>query len=37
MFHHSIHSCQPADGPYVEQACAWFNSMWDHISYEFPA
>ena len=21
----------------VEQARAWFNSMWDNISYEFPA
>ena len=37
VFHHSIHSSQPADAPYVEQARAWFNSMWDHISYEFPA
>jgi hypothetical protein len=37
VFHHSIHSGQPADLPYVEQARAWFNSMWDNISYEFPA
>ena len=37
VFHHSIHSSQPADAPYVEQARAWFDSMWDHISYEFPA
>jgi hypothetical protein len=37
VFHHSIHSSQPADVPYVEQSRAWFNSMWDHISYEFPA
>ena len=37
VFHHSIHSNQSADTPYVEQARAWFDSMWDHISYEFPA
>jgi hypothetical protein len=37
VFHHSIHSGQPADIPYVEQVRAWFNSMWDNISYEFPA
>jgi hypothetical protein len=37
VFHHSIHSGQPADQPYVEQARAWFDSMWDNISYEFPA
>lgn len=37
VFHHSIHSSQPADAPYVDQARAWFDSMWDHISYEFPA
>ena len=37
VFHHSIHGNQPGDAPYVEQARAWFGSMWDHISYEFPA
>jgi hypothetical protein len=37
VFHHSIHSSQPADAPYVEQTHTWFNSMWDNISYEFPA
>ena len=21
----------------LEQACAWFTSMWDNLSYEFPA
>ncbi len=37
VFHHSVHSGQPADPPYIEQARAWFNAMWDNISYEFPA
>jgi hypothetical protein len=37
VFHHSIHSSQPADLPYVGQSRAWFDSMWDRISYEFPA
>ena len=37
VFHHSVHSGQAADVPYVEQARAWFDSMWDNISYEFPA
>jgi hypothetical protein len=26
-----------ADTQFVEQAQGWFDSMWDHISYEFPA
>ena len=37
VFHHSVHSGQPADPPYIEQTRAWFNAMWDNISYEFPA
>ena len=37
VFHHSLHSGQPTDVPYVEQARAWFTSMWDTISYEYPA
>jgi hypothetical protein len=37
VFHHSVHSGQPADQAYVEQAQSWFDSMWDNISYEFPA
>jgi hypothetical protein len=37
VFHHSAHSGQPTDIPYIEQARAWFTSMWDTISYEFPA
>lgn len=37
VFHHSVHSGQPTDVPYIEQARNWFNSMWDTISYEFPA
>jgi hypothetical protein len=37
VFHHSAHSGHPADAPYVEQARAWFTSMWDNLSYEFTA
>jgi hypothetical protein len=37
VFHHSANSGHPADEPYVEQARAWFTSMWDTISYEYPA
>lgn len=37
VFHHSVHSGQPTDIPYIEQARTWFSSMWDTISYEFPA
>jgi hypothetical protein len=37
VFHHSVHSGQPTDVPYVEQSRGWFTSMWDTISYEFPA
>jgi len=37
VFHHSAHSGQPTDIPYIEQARAWFTSMWDTISYEYPA
>jgi hypothetical protein len=37
VFHHSVHSGHPADAPYVEQARSWFTSMWDNLSYEFPA
>jgi len=37
VFHHSVHSGQPADPPYIEQTRAWFSAMWDNISYEFPA
>ncbi len=37
VFHHSVNSGQPADKAYVEQARSWFDSMWENISYEFPA
>jgi hypothetical protein len=37
VFHHSAHSGQPTDIPYIEQARNWFTSMWDTISYEYPA
>jgi hypothetical protein len=37
VFHHSVHSEQPADKTYVEQARSWFDAMWETVSYEFPA
>jgi hypothetical protein len=37
VFRHSARSGNPADTQFVEQAQGWFDSMWDHISYEFPA
>jgi hypothetical protein len=37
LFHHSVHSGQATDVPYIEQAQNWFNSMWETISYELPA
>jgi hypothetical protein len=37
VFHHSAHSGHPTDLAYIDQARDWFTSMWDTISYEFPA
>jgi hypothetical protein len=37
VFRHSKRSGNPADTQFVEQAQSWFDSMWNHISYEFPA
>jgi len=37
VFHHSAHSGQPTDLPYIEQARTWFNSMWNTVTYEYPA
>jgi hypothetical protein len=37
VFRHSAHSGDAADAQFVDQAQGWFDSMWDHISYEFPA
>ncbi len=37
VFRHSKTTGHAADAQFVDQAQAWFNSMWDHISYEFPA
>ena len=37
VFHHSVHSGQPTDIPYIEQSRTWFASKWDTISYEYPA
>jgi len=36
VFHHSAHSANPTDLPYIEHARTWFASMWDSISYEYP-
>ena len=36
VFHHSAHSGHPADAPYVEQARAWFTSMWDNHQLRVP-
>ena len=37
VFRHSTRSSDPADAQFVKQSQGWFDSMWDHISYEFPA
>jgi hypothetical protein len=37
VFHHSAHSGHATDLPYIENARTWFASMWDTISYEYPA
>jgi hypothetical protein len=37
LFHHSVHSGQPTDIPFIEQAQTWFASRWETISYEVPA
>jgi hypothetical protein len=34
VFHHSAHDGQPGDGPWIEQARNWFDTMWQTISYE---
>ena len=36
VFRHSARSGDPADPQFVKQEQRWFDSMWDHISYEFP-
>ncbi len=37
VFRHSKAAGDAADAQFVDQAQGWFDSMWDHISYEFPA
>ncbi len=37
VFHYSAHSGHPTDLPWIEHARTWFASMWDTISYEYPA
>jgi hypothetical protein len=37
VFRHSKTTGDAADAQFVDQAQGWFDSMWDHISYEFPA
>jgi hypothetical protein len=37
VFRHSQSSGQDADAQFIEQSQEWFDSIWDTISYEFPA
>jgi hypothetical protein len=37
VFNHLAHSGNPTDLPYIDHARTWFTSMWDTISYEYPA
>jgi hypothetical protein len=37
VFRHSKTTGDAADAQFVDQAQGWFDSMWNHISYEFPA
>ncbi len=37
VFRHSKATGDETDAQFVDQAQGWFNSMWDNISYEFPA
>jgi hypothetical protein len=37
VFRHTQSSGDAADTQFIEQAQAWFDSIWDTISYEFPA
>jgi hypothetical protein len=37
VFRYSHASGEPADAQFIEQAQVWFDSIWDTISYEFPA
>jgi len=37
VFHHSAHSGNPTDLAWLNHASTWFTTMWDTISYEYPA
>jgi hypothetical protein len=37
VFHHSAHSGNPTDLAWIDHAATWFTTMWDTISYEYPA
>jgi hypothetical protein len=37
VFRYTQASGQDADAQFIDQSQAWFNSVWDTISYEFPA
>jgi hypothetical protein len=37
VFRYSLASGDAADAHFIEQAQGWFDSIWDSISYEFPA
>ena len=37
VFRRTEASGEAADAQFIEQAQAWFDAIWDNISYEFPA
>jgi hypothetical protein len=37
VFRHTQASGEAADAQFIEQSQGWFDSIWDNISYEFPA
>ena len=37
VFRHSVHSGSPPTPRSSTRPSGWFDSMWDNISYEFPA
>jgi hypothetical protein len=37
VFHHSAHSGNPTDLAWLDHAATWLDTMWNTISYEYPA
>jgi hypothetical protein len=37
VFRYTEDSGETADAQFIEQAQGWFDSIWDNVSYEFPA